>query len=163
MAEIVEILDDWGLPQQEAMRDGLAHHEGGHQVLDWTSLATVRTEVECVEATLRSQLVEDSEVGEGVVEIVGIRRVLMPAPLVRCWYVTVKHCILWLRLVIHRVKPTDILEELVEVRMGAGVDGDLEQRLEETLDDVLEVINTVVDPVDVVQARNLDQPPEMFE
>lgn len=145
------------------MRDGLTHHEGGNQMLDWTSLSTVRPEIEGIEATLRPQLVQGAQVDIGVVQVVGVGGILMPAPLIWSWNLTVKHGVLWFGLVIHAVKPTDILEELVEVRMGAGVDGDLEQRLEETLDDVLEVINTVVDPVDVVQARNLDQPPEMFE
>ena len=76
LAQIVEILDDWGLPQQEAMRDGLTHHEGGHQMLDRPSLATMRPEVESVEATLHSQLVQGAEVHIGVVQIVGIGRIL---------------------------------------------------------------------------------------
>ena len=84
----------------------------------------------------------------------------MPAPFIWSWNLTIKHGILWLGFIIHTVKPTDILEELVKVRVGAGVNGGLEQRLEQTLDDVLEVVNAVVNPVDVVQAGNLDQPPE---
>ena len=52
LTQVVEILDDRGLPQEEAVGDGLAHHEGGHQVLHGTGLAAVRTEVEGVEAAL---------------------------------------------------------------------------------------------------------------
>ena len=74
----------------------------------------------------------------------------MPAPFIWSWNFTVKHGILWLGLIINTVKPTDILQELVEVRVGAGVNGGLEQRLEQTLDYVLEVVNAVVNPVDVI-------------
>ena len=52
LTQVVEILDDRGLPQEEAVGDGLAHHEGGHQVLHGPGLAAVRTEVEGVEAAL---------------------------------------------------------------------------------------------------------------
>ena len=52
LTQVVEILDDRGLPQEEAVGDGLTHHEGGHQVLHGSGLAAVRTEVESVEAAL---------------------------------------------------------------------------------------------------------------
>ena len=128
--------------------------------LDWPRLPAVRPEAEGVEAPLLPQLVEDGEVDEGVVEIVGVGWVLLPVPLVRSGDITVKHRILRLGLVIHRVEAADVLQELVEVRVGAGVDRHLEQRLEQTLDDVLETLDRVVHAVDVVQAGNLDQPPE---
>ena len=84
----------------------------------------------------------------------------MPTPFIWSGNLTVKHGILRLGLIINTVKPTDILEELMEVGVGAGVNGGLEQRLEQTLEDVLKVVHTVVNPVNVVQTRNLDQPPE---
>ena len=45
-------------------------------MLDRPSLATMRPEVESVEATLHSQLVQGAEVHVGVVQIVGIGRIL---------------------------------------------------------------------------------------
>ena len=82
LAQVVQILDDGRLPQQEAVGDGLAHHEGGHEVLHGPRLAAVGPEVEGVEAALRPQLVQHAEVGVGVVQVVGVRRVLVPAPLI---------------------------------------------------------------------------------
>ena len=161
LAEVKQILEDGDLPELEAVGDGVAHHEGRHQVLDRPRLPAVRPEGEGLEAPLFPQLVEDGQVDEGVVEIVGVGRVLLPGPLVWSRNITVEHRILGLGLVVHRVKPADVLQELVQVRVGAGVDGHLEERLEETLDDVLETVDTVVDPVDVVQSRNLDHPPTM--
>ena len=46
----------------------------------------------------------------------------------------------------------------MQIRMRGGVDGGLEERLEEVLDDVLEAGDLVVQLVDVVQPRDLDQP-----
>ena len=74
--------------------------------------------------------------------------------------ITIKHGILRLGLVVHRVEAADILEELVEVGVRGRVDGGLEQRLEQTLDDVLETLDRIVHAVDVVQAGDLDQPSE---
>ena len=48
----------------------------------------------------------------------------------------------------------------MEVGVRGRVDGGLEQRLEQTLDDVLETLDRVVHAVDVVQAGDLDQPSE---
>ena len=83
------------------MRDGLAHHEGGDKVLNSARLSTVGAEVERVETSeqagkwsilstkpmssspLRTQLVQYGDVCIGVVDVIGIRRVLVPRPLVR--------------------------------------------------------------------------------
>ena len=32
----------------------------------------------------------------------------------------IKHCILWLGFIVHRVKASDILEEAMQVGVGAG-------------------------------------------
>ena len=52
-------------------------------MLHGPGLAAVGPEVEGVEAALGPQLVQHAEVGVGVVQVVGVRRVLVPAPLVR--------------------------------------------------------------------------------
>ena len=46
----------------------------------------------------------------------------------------------------------------MQVRMGGWVDGRLKERLEEVFDDVFEAGDLVVQLVDVVQPRDLDQP-----
>ena len=46
----------------------------------------------------------------------------------------------------------------MQVRMGGWVDGRLKERLEEVFDDVFEARDLVVQLVDVVQPRDLDQP-----
>ena len=53
------------------------------------------------------------------------------------------------------VKPDNIAEELVECRMGAGVDGDLKQRSEQILNDLLEAGDIVIALVDVKQPGDL--------
>ena len=63
------------------MGDGVAHEVSSHQVLNWPSLATVRSEGEGVEATGLPQLVEDRDVGKHVVQVVGVRWVLATIPL----------------------------------------------------------------------------------
>ena len=94
--------------------------------LDWPRLPAVRPEAEGVEAPLLPQLVEDGEVDEGVVEIVGVRRVLITGPAVRGRHLGVKHGVLWLRLVINGVKPHHVLQELVQGRVRGGVYRDLD-------------------------------------
>ena len=87
------------------MGDRLAHHECADQVLDGSSLAAVGPEVEGVQTSveggwfkkyfwlskkflpLGTQLVEDSDVGVGVVDVVGVRGVLMPRPFVRSGHI----------------------------------------------------------------------------
>ena len=49
----------------------------------------------------------------------------------------------------------------MQVRMGGWVDGCLKERLEEVFDDVFEARDLVVQLVDVVQPRDLDQPQRM--
>ena len=51
LREVVEVLDDWRLPEQQPVGDALAHHEGGDQVLHGASLATVGAEHEGVQAS----------------------------------------------------------------------------------------------------------------
>ena len=63
------------------MGDGVAHEVSSHQMLNWPSLATVRSEGEGVEAAGLPQLVEDRDVGKHVVRVVGVRRVLATIPL----------------------------------------------------------------------------------
>ena len=46
----------------------------------------------------------------------------------------------------------------MQIRMRGRVDGGLEERLKEGLDDVLEAGDLVVQLVDVIQAGDLDQP-----
>ena len=79
----------------------------------------------------------------------------------------IKHGVLRLGLVVHGVEAGDVLQEAVQVGVGAGeargrsvalggkpwVYGDLEQGLEETLEDVLEVLHTIVGPEKVQVSR----------
>ena len=51
----------------------------------------------------------------------------------------------------------------MEVRVGGRVDGGLEQRLEQTLNNVLETLHRVVDAVNVIQSGHLNQPSDKYE
>ena len=51
----------------------------------------------------------------------------------------------------------------MEVRVGGRVNGGLKQRLEQTLDNVLETLHRVVDAVNVIQSGHLDQPSDKYE
>lgn len=46
-------------------------------------------------------------------------------------------------------------QEEVQLRVRVGVDGDLEERLENVLQQLLKVFNDALRPVDVVQPRDL--------
>ena len=46
-------------------------------------------------------------------------------------------------------------------RVGIGILGHFKQRLEQVDNDLLEVLDTVVDPVDVKEAGHLDQPADI--
>ena len=50
----------------------------------------------------------------------------------------------------------------MEVPVGGRASGGLRQRLDQTLDDVLETIHGVVHAVNVVQSRHLDQPSNKY-
>ena len=89
------------------MGDRLTHHEGADQVLDGSGLTAVGSEVERVQTSvegelfkqsrhqwairiyvpLGAQLVEHGEVGVGVIDVISIRRVLVPCPLVGCGHI----------------------------------------------------------------------------
>ncbi len=64
LAEVEEVLEDGHFPQLEAVCDGVAHDEGGDQVLHGPGLAAVWPEVEGVEAA--GEVVR--EWGAGVVQ-----------------------------------------------------------------------------------------------
>ena len=81
LAEVEEVLEDGHLPQLEAVGDGVAHDEGGHEVLDGPGLAAVGPEVEGVEAARLPEVVQDRDVGEHVEQVVRVRRVLTRSPL----------------------------------------------------------------------------------
>lgn len=127
-------------------------------MLNWTSFSAVRAEYKSVHAPFSPELIEDSDIDICIVEIVRIWRIFMPGPFIRCWHINVKHGVFWLGLVINRVKTSDILEELVKVGMRAWIDGNFKEWLEETFDDILEVINTVMNPVDIIETRHLNKP-----
>ena len=83
-------------------------------------------------------MVECSDVGVHVIQIVRVGRVVSIAPLVRGGNIRVKHRVLRLGLIINRVETNDILEETVKIRMRGGGDGDLEQWSEEIVKNILE-------------------------
>ena len=65
------------------MGDGLAHHEGGDEVLDRSGLPTVGTKHKGVHAALAPQVVQHRDVGVHVVDVVGVGGILAVRPLVR--------------------------------------------------------------------------------
>lgn len=62
-------------------------------MLNWTSFSAMRTENKSVQAPFFSELIEDSDIDIGIVEIVRIGRIFMPGPFIRCWNINVKHCV----------------------------------------------------------------------
>ena len=176
------------------MGDRLAHHECADQVLDGSSLAAVGPEVEGVQTSveggwfkksgafwfnkkflpLGTQLVQDGDVGVGVVDVVGVRGVLMPRPFVRSGHIctckmveksigTADQCQTWSSQALTRRPHCRIQIRVAGSDGGPGeswgrsLDGNLtpwlprvyrhlEERLKEALEDVLEVIYAVVGP-----------------
>ena len=70
-------------PEEQPVRDGLAHHEGGDEVLDRSGLPTVGTKHKGVHAALAPQVVQHRDVGVHVVDVVRVRRILAVRPFVR--------------------------------------------------------------------------------
>ena len=86
LTEVEQILEDGHLPELEAVRDGVAHQEGGDEVLDGPGLTAVRPKLEGVEAAGLPEVVEDRDVGEHVVQIVRVGWVLGRCPLKGNWF-----------------------------------------------------------------------------
>ena len=87
-------------------------------MLHGSRLPAVRPEHERVKTPLSSEVVQRRDVGEHVVDVVRVGRVLPLCPLLGGGHVRIKHWVLWLGLVIHRVKANYILQETVEVGVG---------------------------------------------
>ena len=77
-------------------------------MLHGPSLAAVRPEVEGVEAALCPQLVEDGEVGVGVVQVVGVGRVLVVGPLLGDGHVAIKKGVFGFAFIIYGVEADDV-------------------------------------------------------
>lgn len=109
------------------------------------------------EATLLTEAVERGHVGKHVIDVVTVRRVhgSVPNAGVR---VLLVDATLGLGFVIDRVETNDSLKEDVKVGVAGRVLCDLEQRLEDVRDDLLEVLDRLGSLVDVVQTGDLDQP-----
>lgn len=58
-----------------------------------------------------AEMVEHGDVGIHVVEIVGVRRVLLVVPVLREAHVRVQHGVLRFRLVVHAVEPDHVLDK----------------------------------------------------
>ena len=65
----------------------------------------------------RPEVVEDGHVGEHVVDVVGVGRILVVRPLVGRRHVAVEQRVLRLRLVVHAVQPDHVAQEAVQVRV----------------------------------------------
>ena len=87
----------------------------------------------CKISPLSPEVVQGGDVGVHVVDVVGVRRVVHLHPLLRCGDVRIKHRVLGLGLVVHRVEPNDVLQEAVQLRVRGRVDGNLEQRPEQII------------------------------
>ena len=81
LAEIEQILKNRNLPELETMIDRVTHEECGDKMLNWSSLATVRPEIELVEVARLSHVVEDGHVGEHVVQVIRVGWVVLASPL----------------------------------------------------------------------------------
>ena len=63
------------------MRDVVAQHKGGYEVIDVASFSSMRPVVKGVEAALLTEFVEGEEVGVHVVGVVNVGRVVGGLPL----------------------------------------------------------------------------------
>ncbi len=94
----------------------------------------MRAKYEGVHAAGSPELVEDAHVGVHVIHVVSVGRVLEIGPLFGRRYFAVEHGMLGFALVVDRVEANDVLEEPVELRMGARIVGRLEQRSKQVVD-----------------------------
>lgn len=85
-----------------------------------------------------SESIQHRHISEHIVNVVGVRRIVLVRPALRRGDVLVEQRILWLRLIVDRVKPDHILQESMQFRVLIRMVGCLEQRQEDIVQDVLE-------------------------
>ena len=101
LTQIEQVLQDGHFSEYQTVRDVLGQHEGHDQVIDGTSFATMRSEVERVHLTVTSEVVQSLDVGVHVVDVVDVGRIFVGRP------------VLWQRCV---------LVECVSLRLGLVID-----------------------------------------
>lgn len=81
------------------------------------------------ETTCTTQLIEHSEIGVEIVQVVAVRGIVRQVPL-EWWRVLAHQAVLQLALIVHAVHTHQVAQEAVQFGVLGGVDSDLEQRLE---------------------------------
>lgn len=112
------------------------------------------------ESTLLAEAVETGHVGKHVVDVVAVGRVHRSVPDARVRVLLVDTT-LGLGLIVDRVETNDALEENMELGVARRIASDLEQGLEDVLDHLLKVLDSLGGLVDVVQTGHLDQPADV--
>ena len=113
----------------------------------------VRPERYGVQPLALPKLVQGVQVGVDVVGVIRKRRIVGHVPLLRRSHV-LRRPSLGFGLVVHHVESDDELQKVVQRRVRRGVDGDLEEGLEDVVEHLLEVLHRALAAVDVVQARS---------
>mmetsp|Transcript_12255 Transcript_12255/g.51590 ORF Transcript_12255/g.51590 Transcript_12255/m.51590 type:complete len:756 (-) Transcript_12255:852-3119(-) len=158
LGEVEHVLQPRALAQIDAVRDVVGQQERGGQVVEVARLACVRAERESVQPLRLAEIVEHVEIGLDVVGVVGKRRVVRYVPIAGLGHVALRGPSFGSALVVHHVEAHDCLQEHVQLRVRLRVDGHLEERVEDVVDHLLEILQRAVAVVDFVQPRDLDHP-----
>mmetsp|Transcript_25897 Transcript_25897/g.84931 ORF Transcript_25897/g.84931 Transcript_25897/m.84931 type:complete len:478 (-) Transcript_25897:1117-2550(-) len=160
LAQVVQVGERRRLAQVDAVVDAARGEEGDVEVVEVARLARVRPEAKGGEALGAAQLVEGVQVGVHKVAVVRVVRVCgEPVLGQRRGRVVRGEGALWLGLVVDQVEGDRLLQHQVQLRVALRVDGDLEERDEEVLEEGLEVGQHPLRVVHAVQPRHLDDPP----
>ena len=155
LREIVQVLNRGVILEVDAVADAVGGEEGPVEVVIGARLAAVGAEVEGAEAAARPKLVERSDVGEEIVQIVIVRRIIRCRPL--AWQDRPERAV-DRRLIVDGVKSADVLEEVVDRRVLTRVEARLPQRFEDVLQKLVERGDDVVASEHAVDARDLNDP-----
>lgn len=142
------------------MTDAMATENSCRQMIGVTSFSRVWPQQEGIKATLLPPDIQRRHVCKQIVNPIAVWGVLLRVPHVRDGELS-KQAPLCLALVIDTVEPNDSLEENVELLMARRVFGDLEERLEEVYNDLLEVIHQSTGFIDIEKSGDLDQPADV--
>mmetsp|Transcript_40919 Transcript_40919/g.95052 ORF Transcript_40919/g.95052 Transcript_40919/m.95052 type:complete len:312 (+) Transcript_40919:451-1386(+) len=173
LCEVVKVLQNRRVLKIDAMVDTVCQKEGGGEVVDLSSLAGVRSVGEVPGAPqLLAQVVPPADVDEDIVGVVGVGRVFAYRPKLRAQDVGAVHGthllavelrashgeLVWHALIVHAVHPRDRRKHFREVRMRARIQRCLKERLEDVVQQLLEVLHEPLLAKHAEDPRDLNHP-----
>mmetsp|Transcript_58030 Transcript_58030/g.149369 ORF Transcript_58030/g.149369 Transcript_58030/m.149369 type:complete len:298 (-) Transcript_58030:943-1836(-) len=141
LAEVVQVLQGHGLPQVDAVVDGVREQEGRVQVVQLACLARMRPVVELRHALGCPQTIHNLDVGLQVIIVVLVGGVVADGPVLRLALTRGEVSVLRLfalRLIINGVEPRHLAEEFGDLRVLLRIQRSLDYGKEDIVEHLLE-------------------------